>query len=77
MPEPFQQLEPGRGGQFVFRFERDGDATNFIVESDWEMPGQAPGFIKDLVAKGWGERNFRNALADMKALVEARVPAHA
>ena len=61
----------------IFRFEPDGDATNLIVESDWEMPGQVPGFIKDLVAKGWGERNFRNALADMKALIEARVPAHA
>ena len=60
-----------------FRFEPDGDATDFIVESDWEMPGKVPGFIKDMVSKGWVERNFRNSMADFKALVEAKVPAHA
>ena len=60
-----------------FRFEPDGDATNLILESDWEMPGRLPGFIKDMMGKGWAERNFRNAMADFKALVEAKVPAHA
>ena len=60
-----------------FRFEPDGDATDFIVESDWEMPGKVPGFIKDMVSKGWVERNFRNSMADFKALVEAKAPAHA
>ena len=59
------------------RFEPDGDATNVIVESDYEMPGKVPGFIKDFMSKGWGERNFRNAMADFKALVEAKVPATA
>jgi hypothetical protein len=59
-----------------FRFEPDGDATNFVVESDWEMPGKVPGFIKDMVSKGWVERNFRNSMADCKALVEAKAPAH-
>ena len=61
--------------QDYFRFEPDGDATNLILESDWEMPGRLPGFMKDMMGKGWAERNMRNALADMKALVEARVPA--
>ena len=56
-----------------YRFERDGDATNLVVESDYEMPGKVPGFIKDLVSKGWVERNFGNAMADFKALVEAEV----
>jgi hypothetical protein len=58
-----------------FRFERDGDATNLVLESDWEMPGRLPGFIKDMIGKGWAERNMRNAMADMKALVEAKGPA--
>jgi uncharacterized membrane protein len=56
-----------------WRFERDGDATNLVVESDYEMPGKVPGFIKDLVSKGWVERNFGNAMADFKALLEAEV----
>ena len=60
-----------------FRFEPDGDATDFIVESDYELPGKVPGFIKDLVSKGWAERNFNNSMADFKTLVEAKVPAHA
>ena len=36
-------------------------------------PGKVPGFVKDLVSKGWVERNFRHAMADFKALVEAEV----
>jgi hypothetical protein len=35
-----------------------------------------PGFIKDLMAKGWMERNMRQVLADFKAIAEAKVPAH-
>ena len=58
------------------RLEPDGAATNIVFESDWEMPGKIPGFIKDLVSKGWAERNFRNSMADFKSLVEAKVPAH-
>ena len=60
-----------------FRFEPDGDATNFIAESDFEMPGKVPGVLKDMVSKGWVERNWRNSMADLKALVEAKVPVKA
>ena len=60
-----------------FRFEPDGDATNFIVDTDVEMPGKMPGFIKDMLSKGMGERTMRNVLADFKALAEAKAPAKA
>ena len=60
-----------------YRFEPDGDATRVVFESDYEMPGKLPGFIKDFIGKGWGERNWRNALDDFKALAEAKVPARA
>jgi uncharacterized membrane protein len=59
------------------RFERDGEATRLVVESDYEMPGKLPGFIKDLATKGWVERQMHQMLADFKALAEAKVPAHA
>jgi len=59
------------------RFEPDGDATNVVMESDYEMPGKLPGFIKDMVSKGWMERQEQQMLADFKALAEAKVPAHA
>jgi len=61
----------------VTRFEPDGDATRLVIDSDWEMPGHWPGFIKNLVTKGMVERNTRQMLADFKALAEATVPAHA
>ena len=60
-----------------FRLEPDGDATKFIAESDYEMPGKLPGFIKDLMSKGWMERQGHQMLADFKALAEANVPAKA
>jgi len=60
-----------------FRFEPDGEATNVVMESDYEMPGKLPGFIKDLLASGWMERTHRQIMADFKALAEANVPAHA
>ena len=60
-----------------FRFEPDGDTTRCVFESDFEMPGRLPGFIKDLMSKGWVERNTRNTLADFKAMAEAKAPAHA
>jgi hypothetical protein len=47
------------------------------MESDYEMPGKLPGFIKDMVSKGWMERQEQQMLADFKALAEAKVPAHA
>ena len=59
------------------RLEPDGEATRVVFDADWEMPGMMPGFIKDLVNKGWAERNTRQMLADFKALAEAKVPAHA
>jgi ligand-binding SRPBCC domain-containing protein len=59
------------------RFEHNGDATRLIVESDYELPGKLPGFIKAIATKGWVERSHRNMLADFKALAEAKVPAHA
>lgn len=59
------------------RFESDGGATNFIVDTDYEMSGKLPGFIKDMLSKGWGERAMRNVLRDFKALAEAEVPAEA
>jgi uncharacterized membrane protein len=59
------------------RFEPDGDATRVVIDSDWEMPGHWPGFIKNLVTKSMVERNTRQMLADFKALAEATVPAHA
>ena len=59
------------------RFEPDGEATRVVVESDYEMPGKLPGFVKDLMSKSWVERQTHQMLADFKALAEANVPAHA
>ena len=56
------------------RFEPDGEATRVVIDSDWEMPGHIPGFIKNLMTKSWVERNTRQILADFKALAEATVP---
>jgi ligand-binding SRPBCC domain-containing protein len=61
----------------VYRFERDGDATRLIGESDYELPGKMPGFIKDVMTKGWLERYMRQMMEDFKTLAEAKVPAHA
>ena len=60
-----------------FRFEREGDATRVILESDYEMPGHIPGFLKTVLTKSFMERNVRHILEDFKALAEATVPAHA
>ena len=59
------------------RFEPDGEATRVVIDSDWDLPGHWPGFIKNLVTKGMVERNTRQMFADFKALAEATVPAHA
>jgi uncharacterized membrane protein len=56
------------------RFEPDGEATRLVFDSDWEMPGHWPGFIKDLVNKGWADQNIHQMLSDFKALAEANVP---
>ena len=61
----------------TFRYEPDGDATNIVVDSDFEMPGKWPGFLKDFMSKGWMERNMHRMFEDFKALAEANVPAKA
>ena len=60
-----------------FRFEPDGDATRVVFESDFEMPGKIPGFLKDMASTGWMERTTRNTLADFKTLAEATASAPA
>ncbi len=57
-----------------YRFAPEGDATRVIVESEYEMPGRIPGFIKNLVNKSWVERHMRQGLQDFKALAEVTVP---
>jgi len=68
--------EPGPW-DMTWRAEPEGDATRLVLESDYDMPGKLPGFIKDLMTKGWMEGNVRRMLADIKAFTEATVPAHA
>jgi uncharacterized protein YndB with AHSA1/START domain len=60
-----------------FRFEPDGEATRFVFDQEYDMPGKLPGFLKDLMTKGWAERQMHQMLADFKALAEAKVPAQA
>ena len=57
-----------------YRFERDGDATRLIVESDYELPGHIPGFLRNLLTKSWIDRNMRQMLEEFKALAELKVP---
>ena len=71
-----EHQEPGPMEMYL-RFEPDGDATNCVVEADYEMPGKYPGFIKDIMNKAFFERQTRNMLADFKAIAEAQVPAKA
>ena len=59
------------------RFEPDREATRMVVDSDWEMPGHIPGFIKNVMTKSWVERNTHQLLSGFNALAEAKVPAHA
>jgi carbon monoxide dehydrogenase subunit G len=63
--------------EMVWRLEPDGDATRLALESDYEMPGHIPGFVKNLMTKGWMEGNVHKILVDIKAFTEATVPAHA
>ena len=60
-----------------FRFEPDGEATRVVFLSDFETPGKLPGVVRGFVVKGFSERYARNVLADLKALAEAKVLAHA
>jgi uncharacterized membrane protein len=61
----------------VFRIEPVGDATRVVVESDYEMPGHIPGFLKTIMSKSFFERQTRHILEDFKALAEATVPVSA
>jgi uncharacterized membrane protein len=56
------------------RFEPEGGGTLLTMESDYEMPGRLPGFVKDLMSRSWIERQTRQMLQDLKALAEATVP---
>ena len=61
-----------------FRFEPDGEATRFVVDSDYEMPGKLPGFVKDFMSAGWMERNMRRMFEDFeRPYAEAGAPAQA
>jgi uncharacterized protein YndB with AHSA1/START domain len=68
--------EPGPW-DMTWRAEREGDATRLILESDYELPGHIPGFVKNLMTKGWMEGNVHKILVDIKAFTEATVPVHA
>ena len=65
------------GPEWVYRFEPEGEATRLTFETDYEMPGHVPGFIKDLMTNNWVERWMRQQIEDFKALAEATVPAPA
>jgi uncharacterized protein YndB with AHSA1/START domain len=60
-----------------YRFEPDGAATRFAIESDYEWPSRMPRFLKDLMNRVMIDRQHRKVLANFKALAEAKVPAHA
>lgn len=60
----------------VLRLEPDGDATRLVVESDYEIAGRMPGFVKDIIAKLWGEQNARQMMTNIKAVAEAKASAH-
>ena len=57
-----------------YRFAPEGVATRLIVESDYEMPGYIPEFLKNLMSKSFFERQARHMMEDFKALAETKVP---
>ena len=63
--------------EMSWRLEPADDATHLVLESDYEMPGHIPGFVKTLMTKGWMEGNVHKLLVDIKAFTEATVPARA
>jgi ligand-binding SRPBCC domain-containing protein len=63
--------------EMSWRLEPTGDATHLVLESDYDMPGHMPGFVKNLMSKSWMEGNVHKVLVDIKAFTEATVPAHA
>jgi hypothetical protein len=54
------------------RFGPEGTSTRVVVDPDDEMPGKLPGFFKELMARGWVERQTHQMLADFKALAETK-----
>ncbi len=77
--EPLRLIhEHGAGHVDTYmRFAPDGEATRVVLESDYDIPGRWPGFIKDLMSRNWVERQTHQMLADFKALAEAEVPTQA
>ena len=63
--------------EMYLRLEPDGNATHVPIDAEYELPGKMPGLIKDIMTKGWFERQTRQMLADLKVLTEAKVPAQA
>jgi uncharacterized protein YndB with AHSA1/START domain len=57
-----------------YRMEPEGDATHLTVETDYEMPGKIPGFLKNLMSKSFVERQMRHQMENLKAFAEATVP---
>ena len=68
-----ERTDGGAAQDTYYRFEPEGDATRLIVESDYEMPGHMPGFLKNLMTKSFFERQARHMMGDFKALAEATV----
>ena len=64
-------------GDLFFRMEPEGDATHLTVETDYEMPGHMPGFLKNLMSKSFVERQMRHQMENLKAFAEATVPVSA
>jgi len=64
--------DPGPADMF-FRMEHEGDATHLTLETDYEMPGHIPGFLKNLMTRSFVERHMRQQMEDIKALAEATV----
>jgi uncharacterized protein YndB with AHSA1/START domain len=57
----------------IYLLEPEGDGTRMTIVSDWEMPGHLPGFIQNLMTKGYVTRNMRHGMETIKALTEATV----
>ena len=68
--------EPGPWSM-TWRLEPEGETTNLILESEYDIPGPLPGALKNLMNKAWMEGSVRKMLLDIKAFAEATVPAHA
>ena len=61
----------------LFRMDPEGGATHLALETEYELPGHMPGFLKNLMSKSFVERNMRHQMENLKAFAEATVPAHA